>query len=128
MTEEVKAPNWKSTKAREAIHDTAELIANHYCSEDDTFYGEVARLSKEIARVVDSDANPVDVEVKRVYGWIKGTGNNLRGYWDGSTGKSGEKWYVDEHGNGWSQWDVDFKPDPSCEWNAPADVEVRAGE
>lgn len=44
---------WRSNKAREAINEAAELIANCYCSEDDTFIAEVERLCAGISEVVD---------------------------------------------------------------------------
>lgn len=46
-------PTWRSDKAREAIHEAADLIANYYCYEDDTFFPEVARLTTAISEVVD---------------------------------------------------------------------------
>jgi hypothetical protein len=46
--------NWRSNKASAAIHDAAELIANCYCSDDDTFYSEVARLEAAITKAVNS--------------------------------------------------------------------------
>lgn len=45
--------NWRSNKAREAIGEAADGIANCYCSEDDTFFPEVERLIAAISEVVD---------------------------------------------------------------------------
>jgi hypothetical protein len=50
--------------------------------------------------------------VKRIYGWIKGNNLRIRGFYDDAKGAEGENWYTDENGRGWSQWDVDFVPDP----------------
>src|SRR6185503_2380323 len=47
-------PSWRSDKAHEAICESAERIANHYCDEDDTYFPEVKRLTVAISAAVDS--------------------------------------------------------------------------
>lgn len=49
---------WRSDKAHEAICEAAELIANQYCSEDDTYSLEVRRLTVAISDVVDQRLSP----------------------------------------------------------------------
>ena len=49
---------WRSDKAREAICDAAERIANQYCSEDDTYDLEVRRLRVAIINAVDQRVSP----------------------------------------------------------------------
>lgn len=59
--EPVLEPTWRSDKAHEAICEAAEAIANHYCSEDDTYYPEVKRLTVAISNIVDSRAPAASV-------------------------------------------------------------------
>lgn len=58
-------PTWRSSKAREAIHEAAEGIANCYCDEDDTFFPEVTRLTTAISKVVDQTQVPASVSTQR---------------------------------------------------------------
>lgn len=51
----------------------------------------------------------------RVWGWIKGNNLRIAGYFEGRKGNGGENWYTDINGSGWSQYDVDFRPDPDAE-------------
>lgn len=48
-------------------------------------------------------------ESGKVFGWITGNNMRVRGFWDGKLGSDGEKWFTDEHGRGWSQYDVSFQ-------------------
>lgn len=75
-------------------------------------------LAKEIRALIPVSTQP---EPERVEGWISGNNMRMRGYWDGKRGSNGEKIYHDFAGGQWSQWDVDFKPDP-----APASLTVPA--
>lgn len=54
MSETESAELKPSSKAREAINEAAELIANCYCDEEDTFFFEQERLIKGITELVDT--------------------------------------------------------------------------